>query len=59
MGTETVAVLGANGVYARHLIPRLAAAGYRVRALVRRPEAASVATACGAFGFTASELPGI
>lgn len=44
----TVAVLGANGVYARHLIPRLSAKGYRVRALVRRPEAAGVAKACGA-----------
>ena len=44
----TVAVLGANGVYARHLIPRLVSAGYRVRALVRRPEAAGVARGCGA-----------
>jgi len=43
-----VAVLGANGVYARHLIPRLVARGYRVRALARRPEAAGVARACGA-----------
>lgn len=43
-----IAVLGANGVYARHLIPRLAAAGYATRALVRRPEAASLARACGA-----------
>ncbi len=43
-----IAVLGANGVYGRHLIPRLAAAGYPVRALVRRPEAAAVARACGA-----------
>lgn len=46
--TKTVAVLGANGVYARHLIPRLVGAGYSVRALVRRPEAAGVARACGA-----------
>jgi nucleoside-diphosphate-sugar epimerase len=46
--TERIAVLGANGVYARHLIPRLVAAGYGVRALVRRPEAAGVARACGA-----------
>ncbi len=45
---KTVAVLGANGVYARHLIPRLTAAGYQVRALVRRPEAAGVARGCGA-----------
>jgi len=44
----TIAVLGGNGVYARHLIPRLAARGFRVRALVRRPEAAGVARACGA-----------
>jgi len=35
--TSTVAVLGATGVYGRHLVPRLAAAGYRVRALVRAP----------------------
>jgi nucleoside-diphosphate-sugar epimerase len=45
---QTIAVLGASGVYARHLIPRLAASGYGVRALVRRPEAAGVARACGA-----------
>lgn len=44
----TLAVLGANGVYARHLIPRLVARGYRVRALLRRPEAAASARACGA-----------
>jgi nucleoside-diphosphate-sugar epimerase len=48
MHDETLAILGANGVYARHLIPRLVAEGYRVRALVRRPEAAGVARACGA-----------
>ncbi len=45
---STIAVLGATGVYGRHLLPRLLAAGHRVRALVRRPEAATVATACGA-----------
>jgi nucleoside-diphosphate-sugar epimerase len=45
---KTVAVLGGNGVYARHLIPRLIGAGYAVRALVRRPEAAGLARACGA-----------
>lgn len=45
---RTVAVLGGNGVYARHLIPRLVGAGHAVRALVRRPEAAGVARACGA-----------
>jgi nucleoside-diphosphate-sugar epimerase len=44
----TVAIVGANGVYGRHLTPRLVAAGYRVHALVRRPEAAGVARACGA-----------
>jgi nucleoside-diphosphate-sugar epimerase len=44
---STIAVLGANGVYARWLIPRLAAEGHSVRALVRRPEAAGVARACG------------
>lgn len=43
-----IAVLGATGVYGRHLVPRLVAAGYRVRALVRRPEAAATAVACGA-----------
>jgi nucleoside-diphosphate-sugar epimerase len=42
-----VAVLGATGVYGRHLVPRLVAAGWRVRALVRRPDAATVAAACG------------
>ena len=39
--SESIAVLGATGVYGRHLVPRLVAAGYRVRALVRRPEAAA------------------
>src|SRR5512135_1216492 len=43
-----IAVLGATGVYGRHLVPRLTAAGYRVRALVRRPETAAIAAACGA-----------
>ena len=43
-----IAVLGATGVYGRHLVPRLAAAGYRVRALARRPETAAIAAACGA-----------
>jgi nucleoside-diphosphate-sugar epimerase len=46
--TKTVGVLGATGVFGRHLTPRLIAAGYQVRALVRRPEAAGVARACGA-----------
>jgi nucleoside-diphosphate-sugar epimerase len=43
-----IAVLGATGVYGRHLVPRLTAAGYRVRALVRNPAAAEIATTCGA-----------
>jgi nucleoside-diphosphate-sugar epimerase len=43
-----IAVLGATGVYGRHLVPRLTAAGYRVRALVRQPAAATTAAACGA-----------
>jgi nucleoside-diphosphate-sugar epimerase len=43
-----IAVLGATGVYARHLIPRLTAAGHRVRALARNPANATIATACGA-----------
>jgi nucleoside-diphosphate-sugar epimerase len=46
--SERIAVLGATGVYGRHLVPRLAAAGYSVRALARRPEAAAIAAACGA-----------
>jgi len=46
--SRPIAILGANGVYARHLIPRLITAGYTVRAVVRRPEAAGVARACGA-----------
>lgn len=44
---EVVGILGANGVYARHLIPRLVAARHRVVALARRPEAATVALASG------------
>lgn len=43
-----IAVLGATGVYGRHLLPRLIAAGWRVRALARRPETAIAAAACGA-----------
>ncbi len=46
--SKTIAVLGANGVYARHLIPKLTAAGHSVRAVVRRPEAAGIARASGA-----------
>jgi nucleoside-diphosphate-sugar epimerase len=38
--SQTVAVLGAGGVYGRHLVPRLLARRHRVRALVRRPDAA-------------------
>jgi nucleoside-diphosphate-sugar epimerase len=44
----TIAILGASGVYGRHLTPRLVTAGHVVRALVRRPEAAGVARQCGA-----------
>jgi nucleoside-diphosphate-sugar epimerase len=44
--SEVVAVLGANGVYARHLLPRLTVAN-DVIALARRPEAAGAARACG------------
>jgi len=43
-----VAVIGATGVYGRHLVPRLIAAGHRVRALVRKPASAVIAAACGA-----------
>jgi nucleoside-diphosphate-sugar epimerase len=43
-----IAVLGATGVYGRHLVPRLTGLGHRVRALVRTPGAASTAAACGA-----------
>ena len=45
---QTIAILGGNGVYARHLIPLLIASGHPVRALVRRPEAGELASACGA-----------
>ena len=48
MASGVVAVLGATGVYGRHLLPRLAAAGYRVRALVRTPASAAISAACGA-----------
>src|SRR5262245_2884007 len=46
--TTSIAILGASGVCGRHLLPRLAARGDRVRALVRRPETAAIAAACGA-----------
>jgi nucleoside-diphosphate-sugar epimerase len=45
---QTIAILGANGVFGRWLTPRLLTGGYSVRALVRRPEAATVAKASGA-----------
>lgn len=48
MASATVGVLGATGVYGRHLVPRLVEAGYRVRALVRMPAAATQSAACGA-----------
>ncbi|WP_121065117.1 NAD-dependent epimerase/dehydratase family protein [Chachezhania antarctica] len=44
---ETIAILGANGVFARHLIPVLCDAGIPVRAVVRRPDSAGVARAAG------------
>ena len=44
----SIAVLGATGVYGRHLLPRLAARGFAVRALVRNPATATSARACGA-----------
>lgn len=43
-----ITILGANGVYGRHLLPRLSAAGHEIRALVRRAEAGAQAEACGA-----------
>jgi uncharacterized protein YbjT (DUF2867 family) len=48
MTSTVVAVIGASGVYGRHLVPRMAAAGYRVRALVRTPASATISAACGA-----------
>jgi nucleoside-diphosphate-sugar epimerase len=48
MTGDAIAVLGGNGVYARHLIPRLMAGGHRVIALVRRLESAGFARSCGA-----------
>jgi len=48
MTATVVAVLGATGVYGRHLVPRLAAAGYPVRALVRTPASAAISAVCGA-----------
>jgi nucleoside-diphosphate-sugar epimerase len=51
--SSTVGVLGASGVYGRHLVPRLAVRGWRVRALVRRPEAAAALASCGAEIFQA------
>ncbi len=48
MAATVTAVLGASGVYGRHLVPRLTAAGHRVRALARSPASAAAAAACGA-----------
>ncbi len=53
MTSSPIAVLGATGVYGRHLVPRLVARGHRVRALVRHPERAFVAAACGAEAYAA------
>jgi nucleoside-diphosphate-sugar epimerase len=46
--SHRIAVLGATGVYGRHLVPRLIAAGHRVRVLVRQPARAAFAEVCGA-----------
>jgi len=46
--SQRIAVLGATGVYGRHLVPRLIAAGHRVRVLARQPTRAAFAAACGA-----------
>lgn len=43
-----IAVVGASGVYGRHLLPRLIAKGHRIRALIRRPENAAPLALCGA-----------
>src|ERR1700744_3380464 len=43
-----ISVLGASGVYGRHLVPRLLAKGWQVRALVRKPESAGMLAAAGA-----------
>lgn len=43
-----IAVLGATGVFGRHLVPRLIEAGHSVRTLVRTPANAVAAAACGA-----------
>ncbi|MCG8455941.1 MAG: NAD(P)H-binding protein [Holophagales bacterium] len=43
-----IGILGATGVYGRHLVPRLTARGHRVRGLVRRPGTAGLLAACGA-----------
>jgi nucleoside-diphosphate-sugar epimerase len=48
MAFAEIAVLGASGVYGRHLVPRLVAAGHRVRALVRTPASAAATAASGA-----------
>lgn len=48
MAQSLVAVVGATGVYGRHLVPRLVVAGHRVRALVRDPARAASCTAADA-----------
>lgn len=45
---QTIAVLGATGVYGRHLVPRLLAVGHCVRVLARDPARAAAARAAGA-----------
>ncbi len=44
----SIAVLGASGVYGRHLVPRLISRGHRVRALVRRPDRSRALAQAGA-----------
>lgn len=43
-----IAVVGASGVYGRHLVPRLIERRHRVRALVRRPASGVILGHCGA-----------
>lgn len=46
--TQVIGVLGATGVYGRHLLPRLMSAGFSVRAIVRTEQRAAHAAASGA-----------
>lgn len=58
MQPAIIAVLGASGVFGRHLVPRLMQAGHRVRALVRSPQTATVSAACGAEVYAADIFDG-